>query len=115
VRLTHDLLQFRRRHLALFQSGDYDALYAEGRYADRLVIFTRRHGEDALCVIAPRLTATLGSPPIGLVWEDTAVTLPKTGGGWRDVLSEREWPVGESTALADLFSDLPLAVLSARR
>src|SRR5687768_9414756 len=112
VRLTHDLLRFRREHLALFQSGDYQPLMGEGRYADRLVIFARSVPGESLCVVVPRLTATLGCPPIGLTWEDTSVSIPEARNEWRDVLTGREWGSG-STALADLFSDLPLAVLAA--
>ncbi|MGH7956825.1 MAG: malto-oligosyltrehalose synthase [Opitutaceae bacterium] len=114
VRLTHDLLRFRRQHLALFQSGGYEPLSGEGGYADRLIVFTRRHADEALCVVVPRLTASLGCPPTGLVWEDTSVTIPAGRAGWRDVLTGREWVAGESTALADLFSELPLAVLWAK-
>lgn len=111
LRITHDLLNFRRQHLALFQTGDYEPLMGEGRYADRLILFSRRDAREALFVVTPRLTATLGCPPIGLVWENTAVTIPATRGEWRDVFTGREWRAGDSVPVAELFSDLPLAVL----
>lgn len=112
LRLTHDLLRFRRQHPGLFQMGDYQPLAADGRYADRLVLFVRRFQREALFVIAPRLTAVLGCPPIGLVWEDTCIAMPPARGHWRDVLTGREWPGGDAAPVAELLSDLPLSVLS---
>ena len=115
-RLTAELLRFRREHLAVFQQGSYEPLAATGRFADRLIGFCRRHERDVVVVLVPRLTATLGCPPLGLVWEDTAVTLPAARGGWCDVTTGREWPAtaGDPLAVAELFGELPLVVLTAR-
>jgi (1->4)-alpha-D-glucan 1-alpha-D-glucosylmutase len=114
VRLTHELLRFRRQHLALFQSGNYQPLTAQGRFADRLIVFARRFEREALFVVVPRLTASLGCPPIGLVWEDTAVTPPSFADReWRDVLTGRDWRVREPIPVAELLSDLPLSILAA--
>jgi (1->4)-alpha-D-glucan 1-alpha-D-glucosylmutase len=89
---------------------------AQARFADRLVVFTRRCEREALFVVVPRLTASLGCPPIGLVWEDTAVTLPSFAEGeWRDVLTGREWRAGDPIPVAELLSDLPLSILAATR
>ena len=110
VRLTQNLLGFRRQHLQLFQSGDYQPLMAEGRFAARLVVFARQHEREALLVVVPRLTAALGCPPMGLVWEDTALVLPPTDSEWRDVLTGRDWRPG-TIPIAELLSDLPLAIL----
>lgn len=115
VRLTAELLRFRREHLALFQGGDYEPLDAEGRFADRLVVFVRRSERKALLAIVPRLTAALGCPPLGLVWEDTAVTLPPARGRWRDALTGEEWPADERVRMAELLEELPLAVLVSER
>lgn len=111
ARVTHDLLRFRRDHLRVFQEGDYAPLLPSGRFADRLVVFARRQEQGALLVLVPRLTASLGCPPIGLVWEDTAVNVPAARPAWRDVLTGREWPGSNPVPLAELFSDLPLAIL----
>ncbi len=115
LRLTQELLRFRREHLAIFQSGSYEPLAAEGRFADRVVAFARRHEQTGVVVVVPRLTAALGCPPVGLVWEDTAVTLPATRGSWRDVLTGAEWSGGgsQSVPLAELLQQLPFAVLVA--
>lgn len=110
LRLTEELLRFRREHLALFQLGDYEPRAATGRFADRLVVFRRRHESESLLVVVPRLTALLGCPPIGLVWEDTAIALPPVNGRWRELLTGQ--PIASETcAVAELFREMPLAVL----
>lgn len=109
VRLTRELLRFRRDHLALFQQGDYEPLMASGLFAENVIGFRRQTAGAQLVVAVPRLTAALGAPPLGLVWEDTAMTLP--AGTWRDVLTGAEWAGGETVRLSALFGVLPLAVL----
>jgi (1->4)-alpha-D-glucan 1-alpha-D-glucosylmutase len=114
LRLTQELLRFRRERLALFQRGSYEPLGAEGRFADRVLAFHRQHAGESVVVVVPRLTATLGTPPLGLVWEDTVLALPPARDGWRDVLTGRRWkPETESLAVAELFCELPVAVLHA--
>jgi (1->4)-alpha-D-glucan 1-alpha-D-glucosylmutase len=112
LRLTADLLRFRAEHRALFRDGEYVPVAATGRFADRLVIFERRTAEAAAVVVVPRLTAMLGVPPLGLVWEDTMVALPNRRGGWHGVLAPGEWAGGKPAAVAELFGELPLALLS---
>ncbi len=114
LRLTQELLRLRRERIAVFQRGDYEPLAATGRFADRVVAFRRRVGDERMLVVVPRLTTALGAPPLGLVWEDTALSLPPAGRAWRDVLTGDMWP-GESVALTELFRTLPLAVLWAGR
>lgn len=114
VRLTRALLSFRREHLALFQRGSYAPLLARGHFADRVVAFARRHEAEAVVVIVPRLTSALGCPPLGLVWEDTALELPAARGLWRDLLSGREWSGSTAVPLAEVFHELPVAVLAGK-
>ncbi len=64
--------------------------------------------------MVPRLSAALGVPPLGLVWEDTELQLSGNR-AWRDVLTGTERPGGEPTLLADIFQTLPLAVFSQTR
>jgi (1->4)-alpha-D-glucan 1-alpha-D-glucosylmutase len=112
LRLTEELLRFRRQHVALFQSGDYEPIVVEGRFADRLVVFARRHEKQTLVVIVPRLTAVLGCPPLGLVWEDTAVAFPSTRSQWKNVLTGHEVRTNGKVMMAELLADFPLAVLA---
>lgn len=110
-RLTMELLRFRRDRLALFQQGDYEPLAASGRFAEKVLAFRRKHGNESLLVVVPRLTAALGAPPVGLAWEDTSLALPASRQPWRDVLTGETWAAGEERALGDLFRTLPITVL----
>lgn len=111
LRLTQELLRFRREHLAVFQEGGYEPLFAQGRFAENLVAFERRHETGSVVVVVPRLTAALGCPPLGLVWEDTVVNLPLARGGWTDVLTQKSIASDVPAAVAELLVELPLAVL----
>ncbi|PTX94393.1 malto-oligosyltrehalose synthase [Opitutus sp. ER46] len=123
LRLTRDLLRFRRAHAALFQEGSYEAVEPQGRFAENLVCFVRRCGGQTLLVAVPRFSSRLGCPPLGLVWEDTCVTIPDAGfrppaaagcaptPAWRDVLTGAEFASGGPLPFAELFRELPLAVL----
>ena len=112
LRVTQELLRFRREHLAILQQGDYEPLAATGVFADKVTAFQRRIAGQTITVIVPRLTSQLGVPPLGLVWEDTALALPPAG-AWRDVLTGVDWPGGATTAVGGLFATLPFAVLHA--
>ncbi|MEO5960447.1 MAG: malto-oligosyltrehalose synthase, partial [Opitutaceae bacterium] len=112
LRLTADLLRFRAEHLPLFQAGDYEPVETKGMFASRIVAFRRCWASQCVVVIVPRLSASLGSPPLGKVWEDTAVLLPASR-AWRDVLTGHETESG-SAPIAGLFRELPLAVLMSK-
>ena len=114
LRLTSELLGFRRANPGVFQEGDYVPLKTKGRFADRVIAFARHAGDRTIVVVVPRLSALLGSPPLGLVWEDTTVGFPDVG-EMRDILTGATVPKFSETsevALADLFRELPLAVLT---
>jgi (1->4)-alpha-D-glucan 1-alpha-D-glucosylmutase len=51
------LLAARRRRPELFAGGSYAPVEAAGPAAQRLLAFIRRHGEQALLVVVPRLSA----------------------------------------------------------
>jgi (1->4)-alpha-D-glucan 1-alpha-D-glucosylmutase len=109
LRVTQQLLQFRRDHADLFKEGDYTPLRTTGRFADHVVAFARQLEGGTTVVAVPRLTATLGTPPLGLVWEDTAVEVPESS--WRDVLTGATHRASPRLQVSDLFTELPLSVL----
>jgi len=76
--LTQCLLRFRREHGHLLQRGEYSPVQTSGTFAECCVSFVRRLEDNWIVVIAPRLSARIGFPPIGEAWKDTAIELPET-------------------------------------
>lgn len=114
LQLIRALLRFRGDHAVLFQRGTYAPLQTTGRFAEHVVAFARTHEEQQIVVLVPRLTSALGAPPLGLVWDDTALALPANAGGWRDVVTGRTHKSGDAgLLLSEAFGELPLAVLIA--
>ena len=74
--LIYRLLQFRRQHVDLFQSGNYLPIHASGTLAECCVAFARELDGRWIAVITPRLSSRVGFPPIGDKWQDTIVDLP---------------------------------------
>ncbi len=107
------LLEFRTAGRVLFEAGEYQPLEANGRLAEHVVGFSRSAGGKTVAVFVPRLTSRLGSPPLRLVWDDTAITFPGGATRLRDVVTNQEHD-GPRLLLADVFLDLPFAVLTTR-
>jgi (1->4)-alpha-D-glucan 1-alpha-D-glucosylmutase len=110
--VAHTLLHFRFKHHGLFFEGTYDALQAEGAFADHVIAFVRRHAESSLVVIVPRLPSALGFPPVGPVWDDTRIVLPGPTLEWRDLFTGKYYFTVGATPLRSLFARLPFAVLA---
>ncbi len=109
--VTQKLLQARARLPALFASGNYEAVTITGNFRDHVIAFTRNDARHSLLVVAPRLTAKLGSPPVGPVWDDTRIILPDESAGWRDIFTDRVFDRDQPLLLRALFAELPFAVL----
>ncbi len=108
----HRLLMLRRKRPELFASGAYTGISVLGSQAEQVVAFERRCGDAAALVIVPRHTATLGFPPLGETWADTQLVPPVAAPRWRDIFTGREH-TGETLMLAEVFAELPFAVLVA--
>ncbi len=74
--VTQKLLQFRRAQPELFWKGNYSPLATRGTQAESCVAFAREFAGERLIVLATRLSARVGFPPIGERWQDTTVELP---------------------------------------
>ena len=111
--LTHRLLHFRREHADLFRAGSYTPLRVTGAHAESCVAFARESGDQWIIVLAPRLTARVGFPPIGELWGDTAVELPAAAiaGGATELFTGRALKAdGRSLRLAEAMESLPFAL-----
>lgn len=111
---THHLLKLRRERPVLFAKGGYSGVAVEGAFADKVVAFERRDGDEVVLIVVPRHTAELGFPPVGSVWRDTRVMAPETGAGWRDLFTKREH-AGGTLAVGEILGELPFAVLVGRQ
>ena len=112
--LTHRLLKFRRENAELFARGSYTPLGLTGEFADCGVAFAREFDGRSIVVLAPRLSARVGFPPISEAWGKTAAQLLNDS-----LLRVQNLFTGEIVAsedsslpLARAFRQLPFAVLT---
>ena len=111
--VIHRLLGLRRDCEGLFAGGSYTAAVVEGSLGEKVVAFERRCGNGAVLVVVPRHTAALGFFPLGEVWAGTHVLPRQASPRWRDVFTGRMHS-GDMLTVADVFAELPFAVLEAR-
>ncbi len=113
--LTKATLQFRAAHPDLLKRGRYIPLAASGTHADRVFAFLREH-EGSWCLAAvPRCSAHLAEGfPLGDVWSDTMLVLPREAPRrWRSVLTRQPFEGADGLGVAYVLSELPVALLSA--
>jgi (1->4)-alpha-D-glucan 1-alpha-D-glucosylmutase len=78
--ITREALQFRRAHRQLFEQGTYTGLAPEGHRARHVVAFSRALGNQTVVAATGRFFLRLcnsHAKPVGDVWGNTAITLPK--------------------------------------
>ncbi len=110
---TQRVLALRRTHPDLFLYGSYTPCLSRGRYERHVTGFVRSAGGTHVAVVVPRLSAILGVPPLGLVWDDTEIDFGETH-AWEDWCTGRRLPHSSSASIATLFGDLPYAILVSR-
>jgi (1->4)-alpha-D-glucan 1-alpha-D-glucosylmutase len=114
LRVTRDLLRLRREFPGIFLAGSYVAVATAGMFASHVVSFARSHEDVNVLVVVPRITAKLGCPPLGAVWEDTRLEGLPPAGAWQDVVTGKSHPGTRPLFLRSIFADLPFAVLRSR-
>lgn len=112
---TQRLLALRAARADVFQYGDYTGLSITGRFKKHAIGFRRDGIESSILVVVPRISAILGCPPTGLVWDDTAVEPGEGSTWWQDIFTSRNFAANTALPLVELFAELPFAVLVARR
>lgn len=119
-------LALRQAQADLFRDGEYIPLTVAGSAADHICAFARRHQDQQILVIAPRLFAKLlngelGALPLGEeVWGDTMLHLldeVPTSGHFRNVytqetLSTQSMNGSSILPLADVLRHYPVALLT---
>lgn len=113
--LIHRLLRLRSEHYELFLSGGYQPLRVRGSHAENLFAFARRHEQETLVVLIPRLITQIPgrerSVPLGDRWADTTVDLPRGTDAWRNALTGEEVEGQEGAPCRELLRKLPFTVL----
>ncbi|MBU8542104.1 MULTISPECIES: malto-oligosyltrehalose synthase [Roseomonadaceae] len=103
--LTAALLAERKARPGLYAHGDYQPVLARGPGEDAVVAFTRRHGAQAMFLVARRF-------PADLDWQETI--LPSPGDGtWRNILTGRPLSLDSALKVADALDGMPVAVFAA--
>jgi (1->4)-alpha-D-glucan 1-alpha-D-glucosylmutase len=116
---TARALCFRREHAQLFQTGTYHPITAQGQHSGHVVAFTREHRRELAVVVAPRLAYTLmrgeERPPLGAVWADTAITLPRASSQFLNVFTGEVLTSTSARTLlcSEVFGHFPVALLLA--
>ncbi len=115
--VTMRTLNFRRDHGELFRLGSYVPLELSRGKDEYVVAFARQHGGEIAITAAPRLSYALmkgkEEPPIGTVWGDSELSLPKEAVGkrLRNVLTGQVLPAGPSLLCREIFASFPVALL----
>ena len=104
IRVVSATLRLRREQPDTFASGGYRPMLAGGSAREHVVAFQR--GDDVVVAVS-RWTVRLADTG----WGDTSLALPD--GSWTDRLTGRRF--SGSVALADLYADLPVALLEKTR
>ena len=120
--VTREVLGLRRELESLFREGSYEPLTVNGERAEHVCAFLRRHGSDAVVVVAGRWYTRLGGEgedlPLGeSAWGNTGIDLP--AGPWSraaNTFTGESYEIGGSPerrgfALAELLARFPVALL----
>src|SRR5690606_26967073 len=98
----------------VFSHGSYQPLRLQGRYADRLLAFCRRHADQSAIVLVPRLAAPLLRdseqpfiPPQN--WDDTLIDLPEIP--LFSALTGAAVNSGPAVPVSELLHDVPVNLL----
>jgi (1->4)-alpha-D-glucan 1-alpha-D-glucosylmutase len=108
-------LNARRERPALFSEGSYEPMQVCGEFADRVIAFIRRLGDDVAVTIVPRaasgllrngaITFTPGA------WKDTTIALPPHAAAPLFNVFDGADISGHSVPIESLFHRLPVALL----
>jgi (1->4)-alpha-D-glucan 1-alpha-D-glucosylmutase len=121
--ITQRALRFRKDHRELFAAGSYIPLVADGSRSNHVVAFARRWNGQTVIALVGRLFLRIRNShpaPIGDVWGNTAMLLPKRikSGSFQDVFTGQTFTAEEHESeaalpLAKVFAHCPVALLFA--
>jgi (1->4)-alpha-D-glucan 1-alpha-D-glucosylmutase len=119
--ITSEALRFRRDHAELFSQGSYTGLAAEGSRARHVVAFARATKNQMLLALTGRFFLKLCNShgkPIGDVWGNTTVALPKKAAheSFKNIFTGQTVTARQADGrmvlpLNEVFSQCPVALL----
>ena len=119
--VTMRTLALRHEHAPVFQTGAYVPLRASGSAAEHIITFGRIHGDETVITAVPRLSYTLAKgrmhPPLGELWGDTELLLPRVGPTFFvNAFTGQVHAASSSRTLLcrEIFSAFPVALLTGR-
>ncbi|MBN8821241.1 MULTISPECIES: malto-oligosyltrehalose synthase [unclassified Spirosoma] len=117
LRLIYTLLQERQQQPMLFAEGHYTPLRIEGRYKEQVLAFARHDTQQWYVIAIPLGIAQLcrdqQTSPVSIDWDDTHILLPdETPKRWEHRLTKARGRLEAQISVADVFSELPLGLIS---
>jgi malto-oligosyltrehalose synthase/4-alpha-glucanotransferase len=114
--LTHKLLQWRREQGEFLSKAEYVPLCVDGTYKDHILAFARKQQHTIYIIAVPLHLAEICKEQKTEVntidWKDTGILLPgKLRSEIESVLTGKTFE--EKISIAEIFRDLPLALLKA--
>ncbi|MGE5431131.1 MAG: malto-oligosyltrehalose synthase [Syntrophomonadaceae bacterium] len=118
--LMHQALKARNENTELFLDGQYVPVSTGGRLGNNLITFARKLKTRWAVIAAPRLLTEFvkeGELPLGEVWGDTMIDLPREVGIWKNAFTgEKLTKPGKSPSqnlfmAKDIFSHFPVALI----
>jgi (1->4)-alpha-D-glucan 1-alpha-D-glucosylmutase len=120
--LVRTALAVRRRNPDVFLDGEYRGLDATGAYRNHLVAVERSNGRTSFLAVVPRLVVSVTGeatiPPIGDIWQDTALPVPDAEPCTRyrnlftdEIVTAREFAGRATLRVAEILSSFPVALL----
>ncbi|WP_276133156.1 malto-oligosyltrehalose synthase [Polluticoccus soli] len=114
--LIYRLMNLRKQYSELFLKGKYIPIEVKGKYRNHLMAFMRRYKTEWCLTVIPLHTASMlkdGEGLNGFDWKDTRLVLPENvPAEWSSMAGEKLKI--EKLAIADLFAQMPVALLIAK-
>ncbi|MDD3150285.1 MAG: hypothetical protein PHV68_05570, partial [Candidatus Gastranaerophilales bacterium] len=112
--ITHIGLNFRKDNIDVFNKGEYIPIEVIGEKSDNIIAFARKSKDKTVITVVPVLVHN-GKFPINKdFWADTQIVLPRNfdKNKYYDIFTKKTFETDSSLKLADIFSDLPISVIS---
>jgi (1->4)-alpha-D-glucan 1-alpha-D-glucosylmutase len=109
--LTHALLRLRKENSVVVQNGTFIPLRVAGVHAAHVIAYKRVHKRTELVLIAARRFAPLTDGGRHWPTKFDAVVRIASNAAFNNAFNSAQSPIRDDLQVADLFRDVPVAVL----